>query len=241
MISRARRTGVAYLSPTGRYWTFRTRTRVAILDLKTGELTLTDPLGPWRVRPEWGPGGMVVARSIKVGWVLIDPRSGRARAWSDRPPGDRSVSFTVDGRLVRVLGAVQSARKRLAEFANGTFTNPMPIPFQLPGRVSADFSAQRIAFLNSTRHRVAVDGSKEMANYRVIVTDRHANPTAVLPLGRRDSASISMLGWANADTLLLYVGQRIVAWRPDEGKLHTITRISKNANVEVAIHAVLKK
>lgn len=228
-------TGVADLSPTGRYWTFRTLTRVAILDLKTGELTLTDPIGPWRVRPEWGPGGMVVARSLKVGWVLIDPRSGRTRAWSDRPPGDRSMPYTVDGRLVRVLGGVKSDRKRLAEFTNGTFTHPMRIPFQLPGRVSVDFSAQRIAFLSITRHRAV------MANHRVTVTDRDANPTAVLPLGRRKYLSVNVLGWANADTLLLYVGQRILAWRPDQGTLHTVTRISRNARLDVAMHAVLKK
>lgn len=232
-------TGVGYVSPTGRYWTFRTLTRAAILDLKTGHLTLTDPGDSWRDRPEWGPDGMVVARRVGEGWILIDPRSGRTQPWPDRPRNSRSISFTPDGVPVDVLGADESNTKRLVEFANGSPVNPLEIPFRLPGRASAELTDERIALLNGSDHRVVGGGAREMGTYQIVVTDRQANPEAVLPLGRRDSTSASLLGWADADTLLLRVDQQVLAWRPDEQKLYEITRIAADTNVETARQAVL--
>lgn len=231
-------TGVGYVSPTGRYWTFRTLTRAAILDLKTGHLTLTDPGDSWRMRPEWGPDGMVMARRVGEGWILVDPKSGRTQPYPDRPRGDRSISFTPEGAPVDVLRAGKPSTKRLVEFANGSPVNPLRIPFRLPGRASAELTDERIALGNSSNHRW-VTPAREMGTYQIVVTDRQANPEAVLPLGRRDSTSVSLLGWADADTLLLRVDQQVLAWRPDEQKLSKITRIAADTNVETARQAVL--
>jgi len=147
---------------------------------------------------------MVIARHVGEGWTIIDPRTGRAQPWPDRRTS-RSISFTPEGVPVDVLGAEKSSTKRLVEFSNGSPVNPLKIPFRLPGRVSAELSDERIAFLNSSDHRWVTPG-RQMGTYQIIVTDRRANPEAVLPLGRRDSASVNLLGWAASDPTFITEG-----------------------------------
>lgn len=229
-------TGVGALSPNGRFWAFRTLTRVAIVDLNTGSLTLTKAGEEWRNRPEWGSGGILMAQRIGEPWIAVDPRTGESRALTTRPLDDRPVAFSPEGDMYRVAGRPGSPAKVLRNLSDPSAS--VDIPFRLVGFVGVYFESERLAFLQTWGLDENVISERTVANYRVIVTDRAGNPVAVLPMGQRLYGSVSVLGWANSQMLLLLVGPDVYAWEPLNDKMWLITTVEDRANADLAVRAL---
>lgn len=230
-------TGVGTLSPDGRFWAFRTRTRVAIVDLNTGSLTLSEAGEEWSNRPEWGAGGILMAQRVGEPWIAVHPRTGESRSLTNRPLDDRPVAFSPEGDMYRVGGRPDSPAKVLRNLSDPS--ESVDIPFRLVGWARVYFESERLA-LFQIRGLRAVNSERTVANYRVIVTDRAGNPVAVLPMGQRLYDSVSALGWANSRMLLLLVGPDVYAWEPLNDKMWLVTTIEDRANANLAVRALTK-
>ena len=234
-------TAVSYLSTDGRYWTFRTRTRVAILDLTTGVLDFEAPQGPpWDSRAQWLPTGeLMVHQGWPNGkmrqWLLIDHQTNRRRVWSG--PSLDKVDFAADGTPLRVVGDRRSAAKRIATFTkNGSVRDEHPVEFELYGTPRVFRGSRMAAYCGVGR-----PSKRGQLGYRggsILVAENGRDPVAMLesdlPYWR-----VTCLGWADRDTLLIYTSKRILAWNASNKRFHVITTLSRNANVETAIDVVL--
>lgn len=234
-------TAVSRLSPNGRYWTFRTRTRVAVLDLTTGALDFESPQGPpWDGRPLWLPTGeLMVHQGWPNGkmwqWLLIDHRANRRKVWSG--PSLDKVDFATDGTPLRVVGNRGSAAKRIVTYTkSGSVRRVRPIEFELYGTPRVFRGAEMSAYCGigkPSKHGKGRDRSGS-----IMVAENRRDPVAMLasdlPYWR-----VTCLGWADRDTLLIYTPEGVLAWRASNKRFYTITTLSRNASVETAIDAVL--
>lgn len=235
--------GPRAIDARGRFVLFAQRDRVVRLDGKTGTTT-SYAVPSDRIREVgWGADGLIVAEDDRQAWT-VDPAASHpvARLSRDRSVGPLGLSMAGTGLLIsRRGGATGGTEQRLRA----------PVTQLWGATVSTDLRAASVAnFDQDLTHPVIQPGNGPIYQGLVAVDAQTGSARLLLapesPDGQtgRLSPCCSVLGWADATTVLFTAsgrhGRWVLAWKTTTGQVYEAARLMTRAPdepvVPLAVH-----